>query len=176
MHTIRKTLGLAGFPKRDESIHDAFGVGHSSTSISAGLGMVIARDLLGKKNNIISVIGDGSLTTGQAYEAMNNAGFLDSNMIVIFNVNYITCFHQEYFSQRECSGKFFNALGSVQILFIYVEVETQTDTSQAVRQFKDLCKYLLMFFAFFHFDYSFIRAITTTTLRSDIHCFGFGLI
>ncbi|KAL2344425.1 hypothetical protein Fmac_005710 [Flemingia macrophylla] len=87
MHTIRKASGLAGFPKRDESVHDAFGAGHSSTSISAGLGMAVARDLLGKNNNIISVIGDGALTAGQAYEAMNNAGFLDSNMIVILNDN-----------------------------------------------------------------------------------------
>ncbi|CAN1288447.1 Probable 1-deoxy-D-xylulose-5-phosphate synthase 2, chloroplastic [Linum perenne] len=87
MHTIRKTSGLAGFPKRDESDHDAFGAGHSSTSISAGLGMAVARDLLGKKNNVISVIGDGAMTAGQAYEAMNNAGFLDSNLIVILNDN-----------------------------------------------------------------------------------------
>ncbi|XP_008236345.1 PREDICTED: probable 1-deoxy-D-xylulose-5-phosphate synthase 2, chloroplastic isoform X1 [Prunus mume] len=87
MHTIRKTSGLAGFPKRDESVYDAFGAGHSSTSISAGLGMAVARDLLGKNNNIISVIGDGAMTAGQAYEAMNNAGFLDSNLIVILNDN-----------------------------------------------------------------------------------------
>ncbi|CAN6711348.1 unnamed protein product [Malus baccata var. baccata] len=87
MHTIRKTSGLAGFPKRDESVYDAFGAGHSSTSISAGLGMAVARDLLGKNNNIISVIGDGAMTAGQAYEAMNNAGYLDSNLIVILNDN-----------------------------------------------------------------------------------------
>ncbi|KAL5556594.1 hypothetical protein UlMin_038830 [Ulmus minor] len=87
MHTIRKTSGLAGFPKRDESVHDAFGAGHSSTSISAGLGMAVARDLLGKKNNVISVIGDGAMTGGMAYEAMNNAGFLDANMIIILNDN-----------------------------------------------------------------------------------------
>ncbi|XP_004509707.1 1-deoxy-D-xylulose-5-phosphate synthase 2, chloroplastic-like [Cicer arietinum] len=87
MHTIRKTSGLAGFPKRDESAHDAFGVGHSSTSISAGLGMAVARDLLGKNNSVISVIGDGAMTAGQAYEAMNNAGFLDANLIVILNDN-----------------------------------------------------------------------------------------
>ncbi|CAK9159931.1 unnamed protein product [Ilex paraguariensis] len=87
MHTIRKTSGLAGFPKRDESIYDAFGAGHSSTSISAGLGMAVARDLLGKNNNVISVIGDGAMTAGQAYEAMNNAGFLDSNLIVVLNDN-----------------------------------------------------------------------------------------
>ncbi|PHT99908.1 putative 1-deoxy-D-xylulose-5-phosphate synthase 2, chloroplastic [Capsicum chinense] len=87
MHTMRKTSGLAPFPKRDESVYDAFGAGHSSTSISAGLGMAVARDLLGKDNHVISVIGDGAMTAGQAYEAMNNAGFLDSNMIVILNDN-----------------------------------------------------------------------------------------
>ncbi|KAE8056789.1 hypothetical protein FH972_013528 [Carpinus fangiana] len=87
MHTIRQTCGLAGFPKRDESVYDAFGAGHSSTSISAGLGMAVARDLLGKKNHVISVIGDGAMTAGQAYEAMNNAGYLDSNLIIILNDN-----------------------------------------------------------------------------------------
>ncbi|KAM0000927.1 putative 1-deoxy-D-xylulose-5-phosphate synthase [Helianthus debilis subsp. tardiflorus] len=87
MHTMRKTSGLAGFPKRDESVHDAFGAGHSSTSISAGLGMAVGRDLLGKNNNVISVIGDGAMTAGQAYEAMNNAGFLDANLIVVLNDN-----------------------------------------------------------------------------------------
>ncbi|ERN14360.1 probable 1-deoxy-D-xylulose-5-phosphate synthase 2, chloroplastic [Amborella trichopoda] len=87
MHTIRQTSGLAGFPKRDESIHDAFGAGHSSTSISAGLGMAVARDLLGKSNHVISVIGDGAMTAGQAYEAMNNSGYLDSNLIIILNDN-----------------------------------------------------------------------------------------
>ncbi|CAI0403861.1 unnamed protein product [Linum tenue] len=87
MNTIRKTSGLAGFPKRDESDHDAFGAGHSSTSISAGLGMAVARDILGNNNNVISVIGDGAMTAGQAYEAMNNAGFLDANLIVILNDN-----------------------------------------------------------------------------------------
>ncbi|XP_043709029.1 probable 1-deoxy-D-xylulose-5-phosphate synthase 2, chloroplastic [Telopea speciosissima] len=87
MHTIRQTSGLAGFPKRDESIYDAFGAGHSSTSISAGLGMAVARDLLRKNNHVISVIGDGAMTAGQAYEAMNNTGYLDTNMIVILNDN-----------------------------------------------------------------------------------------
>ncbi|VAH22593.1 unnamed protein product [Triticum turgidum subsp. durum] len=87
MHTIRKTSGLAGFPKRDESAHDAFGAGHSSTSISAALGMAVARDLQGNKNHVVSVIGDGAMTAGQAYEAMNNSGYLDSNMIVVLNDN-----------------------------------------------------------------------------------------
>lgn len=87
MKTIRQTCGLAGFPKRDESIHDAFGAGHSSTSISAGLGMAVGRDLLGKSNTVIAVIGDGAVTAGQAYEAMNNAGYLDSNLIIVLNDN-----------------------------------------------------------------------------------------
>ncbi|XP_071729657.1 probable 1-deoxy-D-xylulose-5-phosphate synthase 2, chloroplastic [Rutidosis leptorrhynchoides] len=87
MGTMRQTSGLAGFPKRDESEHDAFGAGHSSTSISAGLGMAVGRDLLGKDNHVISVIGDGAMTAGQAYEAMNNAGYLDSNLIIILNDN-----------------------------------------------------------------------------------------
>lgn len=87
MHTLRQTNGLSGFTKRAESDHDAFGAGHSSTSISAGLGMAVGRDLKGKRNHVVSIIGDGAMTAGQAYEAMNNAGYLDSNMIVILNDN-----------------------------------------------------------------------------------------
>ncbi|CAM6051479.1 unnamed protein product [Sphagnum compactum] len=87
MHTLRQTDGLSGFTKRSESEYDPFGAGHSSTTISAGLGMAIGRDLKGKKNHVIAVIGDGAMTAGQAYEAMNNAGYLDSNMVVILNDN-----------------------------------------------------------------------------------------
>ncbi|CAM6014574.1 unnamed protein product [Sphagnum balticum] len=87
MHTLRETDGLSGFTKRSESEYDPFGAGHSSTTISAGLGMAIGRDLKGKKNHVIAVIGDGAMTAGQAYEAMNNAGYLDSNMVVILNDN-----------------------------------------------------------------------------------------
>ncbi|XWS53696.1 hypothetical protein CRYUN_Cryun10bG0022500 [Craigia yunnanensis] len=87
MHTIRQTNGLAGFTKRSESEYDCFGTGHSSTTISAGLGMSVGRDLKGERNNVVAVIGDGAMTAGQAYEAMNNAGYLDSDMIVILNDN-----------------------------------------------------------------------------------------
>nr|QKY15109.1 1-deoxy-D\-xylulose-5-phosphate synthase (DXS) [Polytomella parva] len=87
MKTIRQTGGLSGFTKREESEYDAFGTGHSSTSISAGLGMAVGRDARGRKNSVISVIGDGAITGGMAYEAMNHAGFLDENMIVILNDN-----------------------------------------------------------------------------------------
>nr|GMD66252.1 probable 1-deoxy-D-xylulose-5-phosphate synthase, chloroplastic [Ipomoea batatas] len=87
MSTLRQTNGLSGFTKRSESDHDCFGTGHSSTTISAGLGMAVGRDLKGRNNNVVAVIGDGAMTAGQAYEAMNNAGYLDSNMIIILNDN-----------------------------------------------------------------------------------------
>ena len=84
---LRKFGGMSGFPKRKESDCDCFDTGHSSTSISAGLGMVKARDLKGEKNTIISVIGDGSLTGGMAYEALNNASRLETNFIIVLNDN-----------------------------------------------------------------------------------------
>ncbi len=85
--TLRKTGGLSGFPKRKESDCDAFDTGHSSTSISAGLGLVQARDLKGEKYQVVSVIGDGALTGGMAYEALNNAAELKKNFIIILNDN-----------------------------------------------------------------------------------------
>ena len=85
--TLRKFHGMSGFPKRKESNCDCFDTGHSSTSISAGLGLVKARDLKGETNTIVSVIGDGSLTGGMAYEALNNASRLDTNFIVILHDN-----------------------------------------------------------------------------------------
>ena len=85
--TLRKYHGMSGFPKRKESDCDCFDTGHSSTSISAGLGMVKARDLSGGTETIVSVIGDGSLTGGMAYEALNNASTLETNFIVVLNDN-----------------------------------------------------------------------------------------
>jgi 1-deoxy-D-xylulose-5-phosphate synthase len=87
IRTLRMGNGLSGFTKRAESEYDPFGAAHSSTSISAGLGMAVARDLAGKDNNVIAVIGDGAMTAGMAYEAMNNAGAMDSRLIVILNDN-----------------------------------------------------------------------------------------
>lgn len=84
---LRKHGGMSGFPKRKESDCDAFDTGHSSTSISAGLGYVEAREILGEKHHVISVIGDGSLTGGMAYEALNNASHLNSNFIIVLNDN-----------------------------------------------------------------------------------------
>jgi len=87
IRTLRKGGGLSGFTKRAESEYDPFGAAHSSTSISAGMGFATARDLDGRSNHIISVIGDGSITAGMAYEAMNNAGASDSKQLVILNDN-----------------------------------------------------------------------------------------
>ncbi len=87
MTTIRQKDGLSGFTMRSESEYDPFGAGHSSTSISAGLGMAVARDLMGGDNHVIAVIGDGAMSAGMAYEAMNNAGSMNSRLIVILNDN-----------------------------------------------------------------------------------------
>src|ERR1700693_1128819 len=87
IRTLRQGGGLSGFTKRAESEYDPFGAAHSSTSISAGLGMAVARDLAGKKHNVISVIGDGAMSAGMAYEAMNNAGARNERLIVILNDN-----------------------------------------------------------------------------------------
>ena len=87
IRTLRQGGGLSGFTKRAESEYDPFGAAHSSTSISAALGMAVARDLAGKKNNVIAVIGDGAMSAGMAYEAMNNAGARNERLIVILNDN-----------------------------------------------------------------------------------------
>jgi 1-deoxy-D-xylulose-5-phosphate synthase len=85
--TLRQLDGISGFPRMSESEFDAFGVGHSSTSISAGLGMAVARDILGRSNKVVSVIGDGSMTAGLAYEGLNQAGDLDRDLVVVLNDN-----------------------------------------------------------------------------------------
>lgn len=87
LKTLRQFKGLSGFPKRSESVHDCFETGHSSTSISAALGFALARDLKQEKNSVIAVIGDGALTGGMAYEALNHAGQLGTRLIVILNDN-----------------------------------------------------------------------------------------
>jgi len=87
IRTLRQGGGLAGFTRRAESEYDAFGAGHSSTSISAALGMACARDLEGKSNNVVAVIGDGAMSAGMAYEAINNAGARDERLVVILNDN-----------------------------------------------------------------------------------------
>jgi len=113
-HTQRQYKGISGFPKRSESEHDAFGVGHSSTSISAGLGMAAAADMAGAKNHAIAVIGDGSLTGGMAFEALNQAGHLKKNLIVILNDNEMSISKNvgafSSFISRKMTGRYFRDL------------------------------------------------------------------
>ena len=106
----------AGFTKRSESEYDAFGAGHSSTSVSAGLGMAVGRDAKGKNNSVVSVIGDGAITGGMAYEAMNHAGFLDKNMIVILNDNQQVSLPTQYNGRNQPPvGALSSALGRLQV-------------------------------------------------------------
>ncbi|HEY5522737.1 MAG TPA: 1-deoxy-D-xylulose-5-phosphate synthase [Desulfuromonadaceae bacterium] len=113
-HTQRQYKGISGFPKRCESEHDAFGVGHSSTSISAALGMAAAASLDGKRNHSIAVIGDGSLTGGMAFEALNQAGHLKKNLIVILNDNEMSISKNvgafSAFISRKMTGRYYRDL------------------------------------------------------------------
>ncbi|MDD2899099.1 MAG: 1-deoxy-D-xylulose-5-phosphate synthase [Desulfuromonadaceae bacterium] len=113
-HTQRQYKGISGFPKRCESEHDAFGVGHASTSISAGLGMAAAASLKGKQSHSIAVIGDGSLTGGIAFEALNQAGHLKKNLIVILNDNEMSISKNvgafSAFISRKMTGRYYRDL------------------------------------------------------------------
>ena len=115
--TLRRFGGMSGFPKRNESDHDSFNTGHSSTSISAGLGMVMARDLSGRDFHVVSVIGDGSLTGGMAFEAMNNAATLKTNFIIILNDNEM--------SISENVGGLSDALAGIRTAKAYTELKNE---------------------------------------------------
>jgi 1-deoxy-D-xylulose-5-phosphate synthase len=113
-HTQRQYQGISGFPKRSESPHDAFGAGHASTSISAGLGMAVARDLQKSDSKVIAVIGDGSMTGGMAFEALNQAGHLHKNLIVILNDNEMSISRNvgafSSFVSRKLTGSYYRDL------------------------------------------------------------------
>ncbi len=114
MHTLRQTDGLSGFPKREESPYDTFVAGHSSTSISAALGMAIAARLKGEDRRVVAVIGDGAMTAGMAFEALNNAGAMDANLLVILNDNEMSISPNvgalHTYLTRLLSGRFYNAV------------------------------------------------------------------
>lgn len=113
-HTQRQYKGLSGFPKRAESAHDAFDTGHSSTSISAGLGIAVALEQLGKNNRAIAIIGDGSLTGGIAFEALNQAGHLKKNLVVVLNDNEMSISKNvgalSTFISRKLTGNYYRGL------------------------------------------------------------------
>ena len=99
MDTLRQEGGLSGFPKRDESAYDTFGVGHSSTSISAALGMAVAAAKENSDRQVTAIIGDGALSAGMAFEALNNAGDMDANLLVILNDNDMSIRSEEHTSE-----------------------------------------------------------------------------
>jgi len=113
MSTLRQFNGLAGFPKRSESPYDTFGVGHSSTSISAALGMALAAKQKGEKRQVVAIIGDGAMSAGQAFEALNNAGVANANLLVILNDNEMSISPPVgalyNYLTRLTSGKLYNA-------------------------------------------------------------------
>lgn len=145
--TLRQYGGLSGFPKRSESEHDAFGTGHSSTSISAALGMAVARDLQGDDYDVVAVIGDGSMTGGMAFEGLNNAGDLHKRMIVVLNDNEMSISKNvgamsEYLYQLR-TGETYNKIKS-DIEGWLKNMEFGTDVLKAVRRLKGSVKYLMV--------------------------------
>jgi len=147
-HTLRQFGGISGFPKPCESEHDSFGTGHSSTSISAALGMALARDILGQKHNVLAVIGDGSLTGGQAYEALNHAGHAGTNMIVILNDNEMSIAKNvgamsEYLSKMRTEPK--NKKVKKDIDFLLRRIPAIGDhVARTVERLKDSLRYLFV--------------------------------
>ena len=145
--TLRQYGGLSGFPKRSESEHDAFGAGHSSTSISAALGMAVARALQGEDYEVVAIIGDGSMTGGMSYEALNNAGVLHKKMIVVLNDNEMSISKNvgamsEYLYQLR-TGETYNKIKN-DIEGWLKNMEFGTDVLKAIRRLKGSVKYLMV--------------------------------
>lgn len=158
--TIRTYGGLSGFPKRQESEYDAFGTGHSSTSISGALGYACARDLAGDKYNVIGVIGDGALTGGEAMEALNNAGSMHKRIIVVLNDNEMSISKNvgalsEYLSAVRTDPAYSRVKGEVEGILKSIPT-IGSDIARGVTRLKDSLKYFLvpgMFFEDLGFTY-----------------------
>ena len=146
--TLRQYSGISGFPKRAESHCDPFDTGHSSTSISAALGMAIARDLQGEKNNIIAVIGDGAMTGGMAFEALNHAGHIGSSLIVILNDNEMSISENVgalagYLSRMRTDPKYYKHKEEMELLMKKIPSIGST-VVKAMERIKDSFKYLVV--------------------------------
>lgn len=151
--SIRQLNGISGFPKRNESEHDAFGTGHSSTSLSAALGLALARDLSGHKNHVLAIIGDGSLTGGQAFEALNHTGHLGTRMTVILNDNEMSIAKNvgalsEYLSKMRTTSTYSKVKHDIEYLLRRIPAIGDTVAKTAERV-KDSLKYLLVPGVFF---------------------------
>lgn len=146
--SLRQFKGLSGFPRRDESQHDAFGTGHSSTSISAALGIALARDLSGENYKVLAVIGDGSLTGGQAYEAMNHAGHTGTNLTVILNDNEMSIAKNvgamsEYLAKVRSDPTYSKVKHDVEYLLKRIPAIGDS-VAKTVERVKDSLKYLIV--------------------------------
>lgn len=146
--TLRQFGGISGFPKRNESEHDVFGTGHSSTSISAALGLALARDMSGSKHHVLAVIGDGSLTGGEAYEALNHAGDLGTNLVVILNDNEMSIAKNvgamsEYLSKMRTAPTYTKVKHDIEFLLRRIPAIGESVAKTAER-FKDSVRYLLV--------------------------------
>ena len=146
-HTLRQHGGISGFPKPEESIHDAFATGHSSTSISAALGMALARDINGEKHSVVAVIGDGSMTGGMAFEAMNYAGHSRTNLIVILNDNEMSIAPNvgalsSYLSRLRTDPKY--SKGKDEIAELLQKIPHGPKLLKVVDRLKDSLKYLVV--------------------------------
>ncbi|HMM21277.1 MAG TPA: 1-deoxy-D-xylulose-5-phosphate synthase [Selenomonadales bacterium] len=146
--TLKQLNGISGFPKRSESPHDAFGTGHSSTSISAALGMALARDLSREQYHVLAVIGDGSLTGGQAYEALNHAGHVGTNLKVILNDNEMSIAKNvgamaEYLAKMRTDPAYFKAKRDIEYLLKRIPSIGES-VARTVERVKDSLKYLVV--------------------------------
>ena len=159
-HTLRQYGGISGFPRPDESEHDAFGTGHASTSISAGLGMAAARDLDGEDYCVVPVIGDGALTGGMALEALNHAGHLKKNLIVVLNDNEMSISPNvgglaDYFNRLRTDPMYYRSKDEIEQLLLKISPIGKT-VLKAMDRIKDSLKYLVvpgMFFEELGFIY-----------------------
>lgn len=146
--TLRRIGGISGFPKRSESAHDIFGTGHSSTSISAAVGLAVARDLAGQKHHVVAVIGDGSLTGGQAFEALNHAGHIGANLTVILNDNEMSIARNvgamsEYLSKLRTDPAYYRMKHDVEYLLKRIPAIGER-VARTVERLKDGLKYLVV--------------------------------
>lgn len=146
--TLRKKGGISGFPKREESSHDAFETGHSSTSISAALGLAKARDLAGENHSVVAVIGDGALTGGMAFEALNHAGDFPTNLIVILNDNEMSISHNigglsNYLSRIRTEPAYFKLKSEIETILNRIPVVGKSVFKMA-EGLRDWFKYLVV--------------------------------
>jgi len=146
--SLRQYGGLSGFPKREESIHDAFNTGHSSTSIAAALGFALARDRMGEDHHVIAVIGDGSMTGGEAYEALNQAGQFKTNLLVILNDNEMSIAENvgamsSYLSRLRSDPFYTRRKKDIELLLQKVPAIGHS-VAKAAERLKDSLKYLLV--------------------------------